>query len=67
MRQILYGASEFADLRLEPGRFAIFEDNAEAPTLDMNMATAEIYARLRETVEEATRGAIATDDGEGHG
>lgn len=61
------GASEFADWRLEPGRFAIFEDNAEAPTLDMNMATAEIYARLRQTVEEATSGAIATDDGEGHG
>ena len=73
------GASEFADLRLEPGRFAIFEDNVEAPTLDMNLATAETTATyerlLRESVNEitrgavveATRGAIATDDREGHG
>jgi len=73
------GASEFADLRLEPGRFAIFEDNVEAPTLDMNLATAETTATyerlLRESIDEitrgaiveATRGAITTDDGEEHG
>lgn len=73
------GASEFADLRLEPWRFAIFEDNVEAPTLDMNLATAETTATyerlLRESIDEitrgaiveATRGAITTDDGEEHG
>ena len=58
----------------EPGRYAVFEDNIAAPTIDMNMANAETYERLREeiyrevgAVAEATRGAIATDDGEGHG
>lgn len=42
--------------RWEPGRYAILEDNIAAPTLDMNMATAEIYERLRESVNETIRG-----------
>jgi|GEM_PF-105407 len=61
-----------ATMHWDPRPYAIFEDNIAAPTIDMNMANAEIYERLREeitraTVAEATRGAIATDDGEGHG
>ena len=53
------GEPLFVDtMRWEPGRYAIFEDNITAPTLDMNMANAEItaaYERLRESVNSITR------------
>jgi hypothetical protein len=51
------GEPLFADtMRLEPGRYAIFEDNITAPTLDMNMATniTTTYDRLREGINAIT-------------
>lgn len=51
------GAPYLGDtIRWEPGRYAIYEDNIEAPTLDINMENAEltaVYDRLRERVDVA--------------
>ena len=46
----LNGEQLFATTYWEPGRYAIFEDNIAAPTVDMNTANAEICERLRERV-----------------
>ena len=61
------GESLFADtMRWEPGRYAIFEDNLTAPTLNMNMTTSEItaaYERLQESVNTMIRANVIGENG----